>query len=196
MELCGQQQSVTYVNLSPGKYHLQGEGLEQRWTVERNGHSDRDRNIAAFLVVDTGTARLFCARYILNLYVGVVLYKEKQDKAAETPRSLQSRTGNTCLQIEKSISLPPLAHEIRTPLSLISAPLEEVISSGEGSKETHQNLSMIEKNCDRLTVLINQLLDFRKMDSTKYIVNPETINLSEHISELYERFKKTARTKR
>ncbi len=81
-------------------------------------------------------------------------------------------------------------------MSLISAPLEEVISSGEGSNQTHQNLSIIEKNCDRLTILINQLLDFRKMDSTKYIVNPEIIDLRNHINELFERFKKTAQNKK
>src|SRR5690606_2219206 len=58
-----------------------------------------------------------------------------------------------------------IAHEIRTPLSLISAPLEEIVSTGEGSDQTKQNLAVIEKNCDRLSVLINQLLDFRKMDA-------------------------------
>src|SRR5690606_39417993 len=63
-----------------------------------------------------------------------------------------------------------------TPLSLISAPLEEIVMSEEGSNQTRQNLLVIEKNCERLSVLINQLLDFRKMDSTEYIVNPEKIN--------------------
>src|SRR5690606_15443885 len=89
-----------------------------------------------------------------------------------------------------------IAHEIRTPLSLISAPLEEIVALGEGSDQTRQNLFIIEKNCDRLTILINQLLDFRKMDTTKYIVNTENINLKEFIIEMYERIKKTAQSKK
>src|SRR5690606_12057532 len=85
-----------------------------------------------------------------------------------------------------------IAHEIKTPLSLINAPLEEIVSEGEGSDQTKQNLSIIEKNCDRLTVLINQLLDFRKMDATKYVVHPENIDLKEYILEMYEKVNKTA----
>ena len=57
-----------------------------------------------------------------------------------------------------------MAHEIRTPLSLIVAPLENIISSGDGSQQTKSNLEIMKRNANRLLELVNQLLDFRKIE--------------------------------
>ncbi|MDP3446142.1 MAG: ATP-binding protein, partial [Ignavibacteria bacterium] len=84
-----------------------------------------------------------------------------------------------------------IAHEIRTPVSLIKAPLEEIILSGDGNCNTKQNLTIIEKNSERLTTLINQILDFRKMDSAKYFLKLNRLDLNKQITELYDRFRKT-----
>lgn len=61
-----------------------------------------------------------------------------------------------------------IAHEIRTPLSLIKVPLEHLINIGDQSSETKRFLRVIEKNTDSLLVLINQLLDFRKSERHDY----------------------------
>lgn len=58
-----------------------------------------------------------------------------------------------------------IAHEIRTPLSLISAPLETILSSGDGNERTRGYLSVMHSNVHRLLELVNQLLDFRKVES-------------------------------
>src|SRR5690606_29784774 len=84
-----------------------------------------------------------------------------------------------------------IAHEIRTPLSLITAPLEEIIQQENSDQETMHNLRIIEKNCERLTVLINQLLDFRKMDENEQSLHPEPVDLGNLLEDLYDRFRKS-----
>ncbi|MDR2627015.1 MAG: hybrid sensor histidine kinase/response regulator, partial [Dysgonamonadaceae bacterium] len=64
-----------------------------------------------------------------------------------------------------------IAHEIRTPLSLIIAPLENILASGDGNTYTKSNLEIIKINVNRLLDLINQLLDFRKIEDNMFHFN-------------------------
>ena len=85
-----------------------------------------------------------------------------------------------------------IAHEIRTPLSLITAPLNTIIASGDGSEKTKKNLSIIQNNVKRLLELINQLLDFRKVEAHKVQLNFKSCNVSEKVDTICSRYKEFA----
>jgi len=57
-----------------------------------------------------------------------------------------------------------VAHEIRTPLTLIKSPLESLLKRTYQSPEIPQNLLIMERNTSRLLNLVNELLDFRKAE--------------------------------
>ncbi|OXA93863.1 hybrid sensor histidine kinase/response regulator transcription factor [Flavobacterium hercynium] len=57
-----------------------------------------------------------------------------------------------------------VAHEIRTPLTLIKGPLEKLLVMEHQLPEVPQNLSIMKKNTSRLLKLVNELLDFRKSE--------------------------------
>lgn len=59
--------------------------------------------------------------------------------------------------------LTNLSHEFRTPISLIMGPVEQMLEE-QASGKTHEKLGMIKRNARRLLNLVNQLLDFRKME--------------------------------
>lgn len=61
-----------------------------------------------------------------------------------------------------------IAHEIRTPLSLIIGPLEYLMKTTSINNTYGEYLSIIEQNYKRLYALVTQLLDFRKVDSGSY----------------------------
>lgn len=63
-----------------------------------------------------------------------------------------------------------ITHEIRTPLTLIQAPLEKVMKASDLG-EVRQYTGIIEKNTQQLSGLINQLLDFRKTETNVYQLN-------------------------
>jgi len=84
-------------------------------------------------------------------------------------------------------------HEIRTPLSLIKAPLDHVLMTEEVSEDVKVNLQIMSKNTDRLLNLTNQLLDFRKTESDAYLLNLEAQNVSELIRDTFSRFTPLAR---
>jgi len=58
-----------------------------------------------------------------------------------------------------------ISHEIKTPLTLIMAPLEKLINMNEGNNKVQNQLMLMQRNGDSLIRLINQLLDFRKFES-------------------------------
>lgn len=58
-----------------------------------------------------------------------------------------------------------ISHELRTPLTLISAPLEQLSASGNLNEKSMQLINTVTRNVQSMLRLINQLLDFRKMES-------------------------------
>jgi len=63
----------------------------------------------------------------------------------------------------KTKFLTNVSHEFRTPLSLIMAPVDKMLTHAADADQKQQ-LNMIRKNARRLLNLVNQLLDFRKME--------------------------------
>ena len=64
-----------------------------------------------------------------------------------------------------------VSHEFKTPLTLILGPLEKLIKSWKGEENTKNMLSLINRNAERLLHLINQLMEFRKIEKGKMGLN-------------------------
>lgn len=84
-----------------------------------------------------------------------------------------------------------IAHEIRTPLTLIKGPLEHILQEPADPKEYKDDLEVIERNTNRLLDLSNQLLDFRKTEKEGFRLNYVTTELVQLISDVCIRFKPT-----
>ena len=78
-----------------------------------------------------------------------------------------------------------ISHELRTPLTLITGPISQLIKDEHQLPASSRNklYQIIERNSNRLLKLINQLLEFRRMERGKLEVNFHTISLPNFISE-------------
>ena len=85
-----------------------------------------------------------------------------------------------------------VAHEIRTPLTLIKGPLEKVIRNTREVESIKDSLKIMERNTDRLIDLSNQLLDFRQTEIQGFILNFVQANISQLLEETYLNFKPLA----
>lgn len=83
-----------------------------------------------------------------------------------------------------------VAHEIRTPLTLIKAPLDCVFQSPaiHNDPEAKENLDVINMNVDRLLLLANQLLDFRKIESGNFHITKCDCDIKALIEKVTPRF--------
>lgn len=82
-----------------------------------------------------------------------------------------------------------LSHEIRTPLTLINAPVENVLKHQKLPKGAKDELKLAQINIKRLLNLVNQLLDFRKVDTNSANLKVSYGNITELITSIINAFK-------
>lgn len=85
-----------------------------------------------------------------------------------------------------------ISHEFRTPLTLIQGPVEEMLQRNE-ARIFRSDLILIRKNTSRLLRLVNQLMDFRKLDGAKMQVSASENALIPFLEEIMSAFNKIAK---
>lgn len=88
-----------------------------------------------------------------------------------------------------------VAHEIRTPLTLIKGPLEKVIRKAGSLVEIKDSLRIMERNTNRLIDLSNQLLDFRQTEIKGFSLSFAKANITELLEDTWLNFKPLAEQK-
>lgn len=86
-----------------------------------------------------------------------------------------------------------ISHEFRTPLTLILAPLEQILTTYKGGNSMYKKLLVIENNTQHLFRLINRLMDFRKLENNRLPLEAAEGNIVKFIREIYLSFSEYAR---
>lgn len=85
-----------------------------------------------------------------------------------------------------------VAHEIRTPLTLIQGPMEEIMNYADEFPGIKNNLRIMERNTNRLINIANQILDFRETEVKEFSLHFEKINIAEILQDIHTSFKPLA----
>ena len=90
-----------------------------------------------------------------------------------------------------------IAHEIRTPLTLIKGPIDDLIQrySTSANKDLSSDLQIIGRNSDKLSQLLDELLDFKKINSTGYELKLANYNVNDLVQVVFDRFHRAAENK-
>jgi signal transduction histidine kinase/ligand-binding sensor domain-containing protein/DNA-binding NarL/FixJ family response regulator len=92
------------------------------------------------------------------------------------------------LQQEQMRMFTNFSHELRTPLTLILNPLDELLQQIAFSEEVKRTLQLIKKNTSRLMLLVNNLMDVKKYDAGKMVLNKSVVAYHAFENDLYETF--------
>lgn len=114
---------------------------------------------------------------------------EQRNKLVDLVKQLKEATD------AKFIFFTNISHELRTPLTLILGPLEDTISSSRLHFTLKNNLELAQRNAIRLLKLMNQLLDFRKIEEGKMKMHISKNNIGNFIEEISNEFKELAKKK-
>lgn len=88
-----------------------------------------------------------------------------------------------------------VAHEIRTPLTLIKGPMENIMERSDELSSIRPSLEIMNRNTERLLYLSNQLLDFRKIEMNGFRLSFSKENVSELLLDHYSNYKSAAAQK-
>ena len=181
------ESSVTFINFPYGTHRIQVKARngENLWSDEiileiTNLPPLLKSRGAKIIYLLTATSILF-----LILFVAARRMKEQERvraKEAEIKREQEEYN-------ERIKFFTQIAHEIKTPVTLIKAPLEIILKSRH-SPEDRRNLDIIEKNTGRLLNLVNQLLDFRKISSGGYRISMKEADPGKLVRSVIDRFSK------
>jgi signal transduction histidine kinase/DNA-binding response OmpR family regulator len=89
-----------------------------------------------------------------------------------------------------------LSHELRTPLTLILGPAEEILSSPKLPVATRAQMEMMKKNAMRLLRLVNELMDFRKIEEAKMRIRASENDITAFVREITNAFSSTVARKK
>ena len=103
--------------------------------------------------------------------------RKMEDEQTRLRHKQQVRLAEMKLQFFTNVS-----HDFRTPLTLILTPLQLLAEEVKGEKQLRQ-INGIRKNAERLLALVNQLLDFRKLDAGGETLHPQPGHLMSVVRE-------------
>ncbi|WP_262245274.1 hybrid sensor histidine kinase/response regulator transcription factor [Parapedobacter soli] len=189
------QPRVTYSNLPPGNYIFRVKASNSDGVWNDEGDHVTIRVLPPFY--RTGWAYFIYLVLFVLLTYGVVRYFTDRTRA-RNKRMLQAiaRRKEKELYDTKIDFFTNITHEIRTPLSLIKAPLEEIMKHTDPTDTHWENLSIMERNTNRLLKLVNELLDFRKAEAKGVAVHFVQTDLVFVIRETVSRFISSAKLNR
>jgi len=162
--LCGNDRKVTYSNLKHGHYTFRVKACNNDGIWNEKGTS----------IQITITPPLWLRWYAYTIYaiiLALLLYLFRKYSLISATRKnelvLQQMEQKKTKEINqaKFQFFTDISHEIRTPLTLIIDPVERLLNNWNGDENTKKQLSTIRKNSRKMLVLINQLLDFRKVET-------------------------------
>lgn len=188
---CGKEGMAQYRNLPPGIYHFKVQ------TLIRNDIWNKSENILTIEVLPpwwltTWMKIIYLLLFILSVYalylfLAYRLHTRNKLKQLEMEKLNSEKLYQTKLEFFTNIS-----HEFRTPLTLISSPIEKLILT-ENEKEKRYLLRVMKRNADRLLRLINQILDLRRIDSIGIHLQVEKGDIGQYIKVISSSFRPLSR---
>ena len=151
--------SASYMNLPAGEYTL-----EIRSTNNNGVWMDNVRSLRLIVepkFSETAWALVLYAGLFL-LLVGTVCYVLFYIYRLRHRIDTEQQLADIKLRFFTDIS-----HELRTPLTLISAPVDEILQSRTLSEQDRKHLSLVHVNIRRMLRMMNQILDFRRLQNHK-----------------------------
>jgi signal transduction histidine kinase/ligand-binding sensor domain-containing protein/DNA-binding response OmpR family regulator len=186
----GKNRKAVFTNLDPGSYTFYVK------TANENGQwNDNAIKLGIIILPPFWKSSLAYAIYFLIivaiLYVGqlLIIQKTHEKFAIEKERFEAQRMHD--LDLMKIKFFTNVSHEFRTPLSLILAPLDKMLKQVNDFGQKQQ-LQLIHRNARRLLNLVNQLLDFRKMEEKELKLHATPGDIIQFISDVSYSFSDVA----
>ena len=187
MDQGGNSSRIIFDNLQPGTYHIKVRALAL-------GAVSGERELIA-VVHPAWYASVWAKVVYFLLFLAlcwfVYEYVRRQVRLRHVmARNRQQRELNEArVQFFMNIS-----HEIRTPMTLILAPLETLIGRDK-DPERQKNYQLMKQNSNRILRLINQMMDVRKIEQGKFLLDYHPVELVDFIQNIYDVFVTNAQSR-
>ena len=184
---------ATYTGLRPGKYNF----------MVYTANNDKVWGEIPYELTIIITPPFWATSYAIIIYAILTiaifiyilkLYQKRTQKKILKEKEIYEQEQKIKLDLMKFQFFTNISHEFRTPLTLILTPLETLIKQ-QSDMVLKKKLDSIYQNAHLLLSLVNQLLDFRKLEIKGEKVLFKTGNIIQFIKDIYLQFKELSTTK-
>lgn len=191
----GSRHAAGYANLPPGHYTFRVKATDN--ASDERFSDERTLSIA----VAPSPANAWWAWLIyLTLAAAIVYYLYRNAR-----RVVAARRAARQAQMEKEQELRTnqmnmsffanIAHEFRTPLTMVAGPVGQLVRSGNLSGEDRSLLSVAQRSIQRMFKLVNQLMDFNKLENDTLRLHVEQTDVAKAMNDICDTFEFNAREK-
>ncbi|MCQ2216026.1 MAG: response regulator [Bacteroidales bacterium] len=190
----GHNHSATYNNLPPGEYTFKVEATSGNDNYVVASKCVKIDIISAPWLSWWAMLAYFLIAIILISYI--VIARTRVIKSRENmKRALLDKDHEQKINHMNMSFFANVSHEFRTPLTMISGPLAQIQQSKDLSQQNSQLLQIISRNVDRMLRLVNQLMDFGKLDNDMLRLEVSAVDISSQLNHIVEIFKINAMEK-
>jgi len=176
------QHAAFYTNVPKGNYifKVKSTNSQGNWVA-----NERQINITVLPAIwNTWIAYIIYCMLILGIILGInyvvlTMYRLKTNTQME----------KDMFEMKNKFFID-ISHELRTPLTLITGPVDYLINDSGTSEAVKKQLTYVSQNTSRLQRLVNQILDFRKIQDQKLQISE--INLTVFANDIFNNFLETA----
>lgn len=169
-------QSVGYMDLPPGKYTFELRAFD-KYTRHQVGEHAIDIYVSYPLWASWWAMTIYL---ILLLVVGYLLFQFRRQRVREEKIK------------ERIHSFIGVAHDIRTPVALIKAPLSELETQDSLPEESKKKVAIAMKNTEKLFTMITQLMELRKVEAHPERLEVAWYDIKEYMEDKLSAFRMAA----
>jgi signal transduction histidine kinase len=155
---------VYYTNLSPGEYVF-----KVKAAVNGAGDESERQLIVHILPPFWASPLAYLVYALLVLSIGFYIIR---DYHRRTQKKKEKESFEAKIDFFTHV-----AHEIRTPLTLIKGPLENLLEKRDELPDIKDDIMMMERNTNRLMSLVNDILNFRQIEVKSYRLDFTKVNV-------------------
>ena len=188
------QQEVTYSNLNPGSYKL--------LVTSKNNDGKWSNSISELeIIVRSPWWTTWWAILLWIVIAGILIIyifriiNARQNVEQQLRLEHLEKEQNKQLHEQQIRFFVNISHEFRTPLTLISAPVKEMLDSNPTDQWHKQQLKYVYKNTQKLMHLVNQFLNFRKAELGFLPLQTTMQEITPVVFDIYSMFEKLAKQK-
>jgi signal transduction histidine kinase/ligand-binding sensor domain-containing protein/DNA-binding response OmpR family regulator len=164
----GNQRKATYTNLDPGTYIF-------RVKIADGRNANPETQLRITILPSLWRTPLAYTIYILLIvaalyFARMIVIQRAKMRFLILHQQKEARRMHE-LDMMKIRFFTNVSHEFRTPLALIMAPVEKMLKTQQDTDQ-HQHLQLVYRNAKRLLNLVNQLLDFRRLETEEISLTP------------------------
>lgn len=187
----GSQNKATYTNLQPGSYTFRVKATNNDGVWNDEG-TCLEINIHPPFYWNNYSKFLYMLIFLIGLTFSFRFFLYRSEKKHTQEIKKLNAKKEREVHEAKIKFFTTIAHEIRTPVSLIIGPLEKIMRSSISLPDNvRDDLNIIDRNSQRLLLLVNQLLDFRKVEQEGMKMRFAKQNIKQLLKAVCERFEPT-----